>query len=329
MSGRTSNVRPSYKARLITTPGVRKADLVSHYLRADAAPNWSQRVKEREGDIVKVASKPAITITITATVLSAIELMSAKRVRGLVVVGSDRRLRGTLMATDIVNYLGGGQLYNIVERRHFRDLYGALTSETVESLMNPTPLYVTTEAKVTDVLRLMVLNGIGLVPVVDKEGVPYGVVTEHDMVRYLHQGVLGIRVSEVMSTTLVVVYSDDTLKRAAQMMSLYGFRRVPVISRSDNSIVGVVSALDFIRFFGEHEALKRAESLDIEDVLSTPVESIMSKGVFTVSEDSDVGEAAELMNKYNTNSLIVTSKEGEAVGILTERDVLLAYAVKR
>ncbi|MGC9210250.1 MAG: CBS domain-containing protein [Acidilobus sp.] len=319
--------RISKAVKLVSGVAVRKVEGY-RYLRADSEPNWSQRVREREGEVLQVASRPAITTTATSTIMKAIELMHMKRVRGLIVVDSKGVLRGTLTATDVINYLGGGHLYNIVLERHKGDVYDALNSEFVESIMNPSPIYVLTTAKVSETLRVMVLNGVGLLPIVDKQGIPQGVVTEHDMVRHLSTKEVGVKVSDVMTSNLVIAYEDDSLRRVLQLMSIYGFRRLPIVSRQESSIVGVVSAIDVISFFGSHRAFERLTSRSIEDVLSVKASEIMTKDVYTVYEDEDVNTAAALMDKYNTNSLIVVDRNGEAKGIITERDVLLALALR-
>jgi len=55
--------------------------------------------------------------------------------------------------------------------------------------------------------------------------------------------------------------------------------------------------------------------------LSLKVEDVMVKEVITVDGESTVKEAADIMNRFEIGCLIVT-KEGKAVGILTERDLL-------
>ncbi|MGC9072010.1 MAG: CBS domain-containing protein [Acidilobus sp.] len=326
---RSTQYRPriSKSVKIVSSVSVRKVEGY-RYLRADAEPNWSQRVKEREGEVLQVASRPAITTTATSVIMKAIELMHEKRVRGLIVIDSRGVLKGTVTATDVINYLGGGHLYSIVQERHRGDVYNALNAEPIESIMNPSPIYVLGSAKVSEALKVMVLNGVGLLPIVDKQGVPQGVVTEHDMVRHLSTRQVGVKVSDVMTSNLVIAYDDDSLRRVLQLMSIYGFRRLPIVSRHESTVVGVVSAIDVISFFGSHEAFERLTSRSIEDVLSVMASEIMSKDVYTVDETDDVGEAASLMSKYNTNSLIVVDKNGEAKGIVTERDVLLALALR-
>jgi len=55
--------------------------------------------------------------------------------------------------------------------------------------------------------------------------------------------------------------------------------------------------------------------------VSLRVEDIMVKEVITIDEDFTVKEAAEIMNKFEIGCLIGV-KKGNAMGILTERDVL-------
>jgi len=51
------------------------------------------------------------------------------------------------------------------------------------------------------------------------------------------------------------------------------------------------------------------------------VKDIMAKKIVTVESTVDVGDAIKLMSERNIGSVVVT-RDGEMVGILTERDVL-------
>ncbi|UCH31755.1 MAG: CBS domain-containing protein [Candidatus Bathyarchaeota archaeon] len=55
--------------------------------------------------------------------------------------------------------------------------------------------------------------------------------------------------------------------------------------------------------------------------MSLKVEDIMVKEVITIDEEATVKDAADVMNKFEIGCLLVT-KEGRAVGIITERDLL-------
>ena len=61
------------------------------------------------------------------------------------------------------------------------------------------------------------------------------------------------------------------------------------------------------------------------------IKDVMSSPVVTIDEDAPANHAAHLMDKHELGCLIVTSKEGKPLGIITERDLVrrvLAQNVK-
>lgn len=58
-----------------------------------------------------------------------------------------------------------------------------------------------------------------------------------------------------------------------------------------------------------------------ETGLSLKVDDVMVKEVITIDENSTVKEAAEVMNKFEIGCLIAV-RNGKAMGIITERDLL-------
>ena len=61
--------------------------------------------------------------------------------------------------------------------------------------------------------------------------------------------------------------------------------------------------------------------------MALKVEDLMVKNLITIEFDSSVKQAAESMNKYEIGCLIVC-KKGDAVGIVTERDLLKRVVAK-
>lgn len=61
--------------------------------------------------------------------------------------------------------------------------------------------------------------------------------------------------------------------------------------------------------------------------MALKVEDLMVKNLITIESDSSVKQAAESMNKYEIGCLIVC-KKGDAVGIVTERDLLKRVVAK-
>jgi CBS domain-containing protein len=61
--------------------------------------------------------------------------------------------------------------------------------------------------------------------------------------------------------------------------------------------------------------------------MALKVEDLMVKNLVTIESDSSVKQAAESMSKYEIGCLIVCTK-GDAVGIVTERDLLKRVVAK-
>lgn len=313
------------KRKLIVRPRAAFRPEGIRWVRADGTPNWRQWIPPREGEVAYTSSHPAITIAPQSTIMEAVEAIAEHQVRGLVVADPAKgQLRGLLTAMDLVNYLGGGEYYGIIVNRHKNNIYSALRNEYVDSISNPTPLFIPRTESLDAVIRLMVENAVGIVPVVYEDGSVYGVITEHDITKHVAGKRLGVTVGQIASRNIVTVGIEDTMLEAAKRMVRFGFRRLPVVSEGGESVRGMLNAKDYVSFFGKHTVFKELETMDISEVLKTPVYEIMREGFFTIEESADAGEAAEAMINNNTSSLLVIDEQGEVAGIVTERDILMA-----
>jgi CBS domain-containing protein len=60
----------------------------------------------------------------------------------------------------------------------------------------------------------------------------------------------------------------------------------------------------------------------LKKFLGTKVEDVMTAEIKTVKEDAPVGEAANIMIKYNINRVPVLDSKDELVGIVTRADIV-------
>ena len=58
------------------------------------------------------------------------------------------------------------------------------------------------------------------------------------------------------------------------------------------------------------------------------VKDVMSSPVITVNEDASVNEVSRLMEQHKIGCIIVTSKDGKPLGMITERDLVIRVLVK-
>lgn len=118
----------------------------------------------------------------------------------------------------------------------------------VREIMTKSPVYVTPDADLNMVAKMMDEHKIGMIPVVDnKDNLKItGVVTDRDIVtRCVAQQInpMMVRASEVMSSPVVTVREDDDVKDAADVMRDNMIRRVLVVDNMDR-ICGVVAQAD-------------------------------------------------------------------------------------
>ncbi len=295
------------------------------WLRSDGKPNFEDRIYKTTEEMEILAKRPVETISPQSPILEAVEKMS-RGYRSLVVEQSGY-LRGLLLLSHIINYLGGGDYYNIVRERYNYNIYQALNKEKVETLMIKDPIVAYINEKIPDVLEKMVLNEIGIIPVVFRDGRVYGIVTEHDLLKYFISGVkIGVMTSEVMSSPVVTIESGSPLIDAMKKMIKYGFRRIPVVG--GNVVLGIITAMDVVKYFGTHEAFKRTSSGNIEEALSIPVDDLMVRELVTARPDEDLGDVAQRMAERDVGSALVVNDKMELIGIITERDILYAVTAK-
>ncbi|MCZ2856050.1 MAG: CBS domain-containing protein [Candidatus Bathyarchaeota archaeon] len=273
--------------------------------------------KKREGEIMTIATSPVVTMAPTTPIQDAIEIMVQKGFRRIPIADpGTQRLRGIITATDLVNYLGGGEKYQLIQRKYSGNFYKAI-NEPVRSIMTTDVFWISTSAKIHDALRLMKKHNVGGLPVVDDEKHVWAIVTERDIAFMFTGRISGAKVSDVMTKKVVTTAPRISIYEAARLMIERGFRRLPVVL--DGKFVGLASVRTILRFFGSSEVFKHLQSRAMAQVLQTSVLEVTRKNVVTIEPNADVGEAAKLLQDNDVGSLPVVENE-RLVGIITERD---------
>lgn len=286
-------------------------------------PNFDDNIFKQISELEVIIRKDVKTIHPSLPVMKALEEM-AQSYRSLPVVTSDGSFRGLFTVMRAINYLGGGELFRIVEKRHGYNIYSALNKETVESIMETNPVVLSIKENISEALSKMIIYGAGVLPVLDEENRVRGIVTEHDFVKYLSGSIsVGLKARDIMSKPVVTIIEDQSLKDAMETMVKHGFRRLPVVDRQD-AISGILTAVDIVRRFGYHDLFKYTETGDIREILGVPVSAIMVRDVAVVHPDDDVSTVVSTMLSRDISSVLVVNDEGSLEGIITERDVLYA-----
>ena len=103
----------------------------------------------------------------------------------------------------------------------------------------------------------------------------------------------------------VTIGKDALVKEALALMSKYHIGGIPVVNET-NKLIGIVTNRD-LRFV---------------DNVNTPVKEVMTgENLITISRDSDVSKATEILKRYRIEKLPVVDKDGTLVGLSTYKDL--------
>ncbi|MDT0457336.1 CBS domain-containing protein [Streptomyces sp. DSM 41527] len=140
-----------------------------------------------------------------------------------------------------------------------------------------------------DMARWLVEYEINGLPVVDAEDRVIGVVSATDLRRHRRttttDGVL--TADAVMSAPARTVRADDSVVRAARLMSTSGIERLPVVDE-EARLVGMVTRRDLLQIFARPDADIRDEIVDeivVRALWLSPqsVDVVVSQGMVTLS----------------------------------------------
>lgn len=274
---------------------------------------WS----DRQGKIMTIAKCPVITAALTTSVYDVVQIMAKEGFRRIPIVDPrTKTLQGIVTSTDIVDYLGGGRKFEIIQRELNGSFFKAI-NEPVKSIMRSSPPAVRDAATIGSAIELMKQHGVGGLPVVDNANRVLAIVTERDLLGVFEGRVKGVKVAALMTRKVVTGTGETTIIEAGRKMVGKSFRRLPLVS--GGRLVGIITAMDIVRFFGSGEVFQHLRSGTILPVLQTPAVQIGTKKLVTTSQDADVTEAARTMKERDVGALLVVDDE-KLVGMLTERD---------
>ncbi len=304
---------------MVKRPVYRRVVERNRWLRSDGKPNFRDNIHEVIPKLQPLLDKEVPTLSEVSTVLNAAESMASSGKRVLPVVDPGRNLGGVVAGMDLIEYLGGGQKYRIVVQRFGDRIYDALYAH-VRDIMTTKVVLVDIDTDPMKVIEVMVLNGLGAVPVVE-DGRFAGMVTEEVLTRYAHPLVRGIAVSEVMSRSVISIAREASIGAALKLMVSTGVRRLPVV---DGAVLrGVVTWKEIIGFVGSHEVFNHLKEYTVTEFNDLPLALVTTTEFERVSPGEDLADVVIKMKERGKDYALVMRGD-EVVGIITERDILYA-----
>lgn len=140
-----------------------------------------------------------------------------------------------------------------------------------------------------------------------------------------------MRIRDLMTTDVITIGPEASLKEAARRMLEAGVSGLPVTD-GEGKLVGILTEADFLATESERGRRSRTDRLlrvftgDVEPFAKERnVGDVMSTEMITVGPDADHTEAARIMEKTGVKRLPVVDGSGLR-GLISRADILRAFA---
>lgn len=124
-------------------------------------------------------------------------------------------------------------------------------------------------------------------------------------------------VSKIMTSDVITLNHTDNLETAEQLFREKNIRHIPVVS--GKSVIGMLSLTDLLRISFADAATE--ENVDTSVYNMFTLEQVMAKKIVSISSDTTIKEAAEILSEKEFHALPVVDK-GELTGIATTTDMI-------
>jgi len=119
----------------------------------------------------------------------------------------------------------------------------------------------------------------------------------------------GRLVRDIYHKGVIFCKPDTPLQEVIRVMADAEVHAIMVAEHEGELPVGVVSHTDAIAYYGQ-------------DLTAIQARDVMTRDVISISEDAAVEEAAKKLLESHIHRLLVVSKEGRPLGILSTTDII-------
>jgi len=151
-----------------------------------------------------------------------------------------------------------------------------------------------------------------------------------------------LKVRDLMTTEVLTLLPEDTIKKAAKKLALENVSGAPIVD-DRNHLLGFVSENDILTTIMRYQDRLDKEGVSgslmeyamdtvtdddrlgqaVEQISDTPMSSIMVRSVMTTTPDAPIIEVLRLMLKLGINRIPVLEK-GILVGIISRGDIIFS-----
>jgi CBS domain-containing protein len=133
----------------------------------------------------------------------------------------------------------------------------------------------------------------------------------------------------IATRDVVSIPPSKSIKDTAKIMMEHEFRRLPITDPGSGKLLGIVTVMDIIDFFGGGKKFNIIEKKYEDNFLAAinePVREIMTRDVISLSSKASIAETIEVMLDNQLGAIPLVDGDDKLAGIVTERDIALSLA---
>ena len=133
----------------------------------------------------------------------------------------------------------------------------------------------------------------------------------------------------IASRDVVSIPPTKPIKDTAKVMMEHEFRRLPITDPGSGKLLGIVTVMDILDFFGGGKKFNIIENKYQDNFLAAinePIKEIMTRDLITLSNKASIGETIQTMLDHQLGAIPLVDADGKLAGIVTERDIALSLA---
>lgn len=252
--------------------------------------------------IKTILTSNVISVSPDALLSEVVSLMERNKISCLVVL-NDKHPIGIITERDLVLLASRG--------RTSKDV-------AIKEVMSSSVITANIEIDLFEAYRLLEMNNIRHLVVVDHNDEINGVVTQTDIINSLGlEYFIELKnISTIMTKHVVTLKKEDSTRDALSLMARHSISCVVVVE-DDNHPAGVLTESDVVRLFRRGVDLK-----------TLPVKEVMSQPVITIFSGVTVHDAAGIMSQKKIRRLVITGQDGRTLGLVTQYDIIKNFEFK-
>ncbi|MEA2069860.1 MAG: CBS domain-containing protein [Asgard group archaeon] len=211
-------------------------------------------------------------------------------------------------------------------------------------LMTKNPVAVSPDTDIAEVIKIFTKNKFRQVPVIKDEKL-IGIVTIGDIITKVISVSSSDQTIEKFMKQKVTGLWEQTPLPACQKIMEYAGVEAALAFDAKGEMVGIVTMVDFVKFFDAISSEKRDEVSSGEgkegswDAVSTiivqtknlilpeiPLKEIMTKEVITTFSKASISDVAKKMHQKELYQMPVVDAKGKVIGMIRDIDLLQAYS---